>query len=562
MTSKTLIHISALFLATAILSIIIFKNGYPVGYDYKNQIIAYESVSKHILEGDIYPRWLADINKGYGGTNLYFYPPFIYYSGLLIDLITVLSLPTGTILSLNSFLLLFLSGISFYIFARGLSTPNISMAASILYILLPYHSWFEIYERNATAELSSYIWIPLIFHCINKPSLLKQVKYKVTLTLSYSLLIMSHLPTAVFSSIFFLIYIILKSLSVEDTKERVRYVLASGAFFILGLGIAGIYLYPAISLLENTNSEYLWKGYYEYENWFLWFGRTCPITLTCNNLFIIGLMQITVPLIILLIFNRQKSFNIETKNYLLLAFLCFILMTPYSKFLWEILPPLHKIQFPWRMLVMSDFLFTAISLTIITNLKIIFQDKKLLLYTAMAATALPVIILNIHIANYVKSTPTPPLHKFQDSIENKMLTEEHVPKNKNLTASFKDLQLSNPAPFITVIDENAKISIISKKPRRIDFTVQAHKNFTLQIRQFYFFGWRVKRDNIDITQKVNLRDAKPFGQMEMTLPKGEYLITLVLETLPNEKIGFYLSFISILTLIGAIIISYKRNYTA
>lgn len=562
MTKENYVHILIIFCVTFALSALIFSDGFPIGYDYKNQIIAYESASEQMYAGEIYPRWLADVNKGFGSTNLFFYPPFTYYTAYIIDAITGFKLSTGLILSFNASLLVFLSGLSFYIFSRGITTSAAScLMASLIYIMLPYHTWFEIYERNALAELSSYIWIPLIFHFISTKSL-KSPKGFVSLSLSYAMLIVSHLPTAVFSSLFFGLYGALNAINMAQGK-RLRYALNVMFCLVLGGCISAIYLYPAIALLEQTNAEYLWDGFYDYKNWFLWFNNNCPITDACTNLFLIASIQIVIPILFFTWLIINGKIPIITVQFFALSVICFFLMTPALSALWDILWPLQKIQFPWRLMVMSDFLFSAFLLTALNTIYKNSDQKRHSAYILIALSAILMSGLTITVAKYVKNSWAPPLHKFEESIANKMLTEEHIPKNKNLTLTYKELQQSNAYPLLSVVKGQAEIDLLLKMPRLIEIDVKANSNFTMQVRQFYFSGWHIIQNNTDITHTANLRDAIPYGQIEMDLPSGAYNLKIEMSMLLEEKIGAYISLISLTFLLLYIIlnlyISHKKR---
>lgn len=538
---------------SALATYLVCSDGFPIGYDYKNQIIAYEAVSSQIRGGELYPRWLADINQGFGGTNLFFYPPFSYYITFLIDAVTKFSLHTPLLLVLNVFVFICASSLSFYILARSIAPVRYALPSALLYLFLPYHLWFEVYERNALAELSSYTWIPLIFLFLD-PRIIKHKRALFFLSVCYCMLILSHLPTAVFSSLFFGAYAVLQMAFLDDHRRRITYGLRCFVCILLGAGLAGFYLYPALSLLDHTRSDYLWSGYYAYQNWFLWFNPQCPSKTECRALFSIALTQMLVPLCgacFLWVYRGQSisflSDNI-VQSYLILSLLCFFLVTPLSHFIWTLISPLQNIQFPWRMLVLSDFFFALIFLLLLR-----FSDKRTRPYI-VGLFVISFTSLSFYISSYVRHTETPPISAFQDSIEKQMLTQEHIPNNPNFIKSFKELQQEEEQALWSVRDGQADVMLIHKTPRMIEFSVHAQNVFTLDVRQFMFIGWRVFKGGADISASVNLRDTAPYGQIRLDLPRGDYHFSLVLGTLQEERMGLMISVISafLLCLIMAI----------
>ncbi len=548
MKYRTSIDIGLLFCVSLILSFLMFRHGFPVGYDYKNLLIAYEEVAHQIVNGELYPRWLYDTNRGFGSANLFFYPPFTYYTAFFIDTLSGYILDTTTLMIINSTLLVFLSGITFYIFASPLTNNNFSVIASGIYMILPYHSWFEIYERNAIAELSAYIWIPLIFH-YSRISAHNTAYFSIKLSLCYALLVLSHLPTAVFISFFIPLYLTFNLKYSHSFESWIKDTFYKGAAYITGLLISALYLYPAISMLDLANTDYLWRGFYDYQLWFLWFDHSCPIDEACNKLWIIALLQITVPLILMVIlrWKTKRKHNIQGYEFLGLALVCFFMMTPLSSFIWSVIPPLQKIQFPWRLLVLSDFLFTASTMMFLYQLSKDRNPKSVLICAIM--TAIPFTFVTYKIADYTKNSWAPPLHKFEDSIAKKMLTEEHIPNNPSLSMSYKDIQTAKPYPEYSVIAGDATITAERQNARHILFSIDAKTPSVLHYRQFYFTGWRLFKDGEDVTAQFDLKDAGPYGQIQISLPKGAYMLELKLSLLPQERIGLFISMIGIAILL-------------
>jgi len=164
-------------------------------------------------------------------------------------------------------------------------------------------------------------------------------------------------------------------------------------------------------------------------------------------------------------------------------------------------------------------------------------------------TAIPFAFVTYTIADYAKNSWAPPLHKFEDSIAKKMLTEEHIPNNPSLSMSYKDIQTAKPYPEYSVTAGDAMIVAKRHNARHISLSVDAKTASVLHYRQFYFTGWRLFRDGADVTEQFDLKDAEPYGQIQISLPKGAYVLELKLAPLPQERIGFLISMIGIVILL-------------
>ncbi len=517
-----------------------------MGYDYPHQIMAYEAVKNQILGGEIYPRWLSEINKGFGGTNLFFYSPLTYYSGLLVDSLTFFKLSTLNVIIGNVILLCILSGLSFYVFARRITSAGMSCALALLYAVLPYHLLYEIYARTALSEFAAYIWIPLLFHFV-RPSMQNSRKQTIGFALSYAALILTHLPTAVFTTIFIGAYALAQNFQIRERKLRIQYTIhfISTSFFATCL--AGFFIYPAITMLEYTNYEVLWQGQYDYRVWFLspFSYKSCPIDHACMFLTLISIFQIILPIAVFLMMYKKSSEAIDQNKftYLGLCLLCFFLMTPLSSFVWAILPPLQKIQFPWRLLLMSDFLLLAL----LTALSRHINFKK----TFCIVVTLYIFLSLILVAYLQKSEYKDIDNSIQNRIDANVLTPEHIPNNDNMTYnSLQEFQDAPAFPKWLVIDGRADLTLNFHSPREISFNVKAESPSTLQIRQFNFAGWVIKKDSHEnISSQANMRGAKPFGQLEFEIPQGDYELTVEIPTMREELIGWLISALSLIATI-------------
>ena len=70
----------ALILAAGIgLGFPALHNGMPNGHDSYEHVSRYSSVASQFREGEIYPRWLANMNSGLGSPALFVYAPLAYF---------------------------------------------------------------------------------------------------------------------------------------------------------------------------------------------------------------------------------------------------------------------------------------------------------------------------------------------------------------------------------------------------------------------------------------------------------------------------------------------------
>src|SRR5690349_17740175 len=84
----------------------VFLNGFPKGADIKHHYRWSFFFLQAIKKGNLYPRWLAEINRGYGSPVTLYYPPLSLYASAVFGSIT----DTLTSISLACWLALVFSG--------------------------------------------------------------------------------------------------------------------------------------------------------------------------------------------------------------------------------------------------------------------------------------------------------------------------------------------------------------------------------------------------------------------------------------------------------------------
>src|SRR5690606_9954528 len=119
---------------------------------------------------------------------------------------------------------------------------------ALVYLIAPYHLYFDLYVYGAYAEFTAYIWFPLIFAGMDSIRERGSGRPIVLTALAYGLLVMTHLPTALLLTPFLALYGLALSFTGAGANSRLL-VRQAGALF-LGLGLASVYLVPALGLLD------------------------------------------------------------------------------------------------------------------------------------------------------------------------------------------------------------------------------------------------------------------------------------------------------------------------
>jgi hypothetical protein len=294
--------------------------------------------------GDLYPRWLPASFEGLGSPAFYFYPPLAYW---LTGGLDALGLSTPQAINMGGFLLLAASGIAMHVWLSHRKTHP--LAGAILYMLLPYHQ-FDFWVRGAIAEFASFIWLPVIALAIDR---LPHRRAICLLALAYGGLLITHLPMAMLAGVF-----LIAPLVGARVKQNRSILLPAMTGLTLAAGLSCFYLLPALTLQGEISSDLLWSAYYQPSSWTIW--QLSFRLLPCMALATIAMAWGT----------RSVWAGVAVTGSL--AALNLI------PFLWDI-PPLGRVQFPWRVLGIAEFA----AITVLMTYRLSFLRAGLIVATAI-----------------------------------------------------------------------------------------------------------------------------------------------------------------------------------
>ena len=320
--------------------------GAQTGHDHQFQLVRAEAFSDQLLGGELYPRWLLEMNAGAGGPTFFFYPPVAFYLSSIGFALAPGASPVVQ-LAIGEFLIILLSGLAFFWFARSFASPLVAAGTALLYALGPYHFGIDLLERQAIAEAASFIWIPLAFGFLER--IVEGRRGLAGYAVAYALLTLTHLPTALLASILLLVYFMARR---PPRREWIRF--AGGT--ALGLLLAAIYLLPALTTQDRISMSGMWEGWFRYDRWFLLDGVEAP-----DGAFETRLRWVLLALWagFLLAIPFAWRTGPRARAWLAVVAVASLLMTSISAWIWSWSPILHRVQFPWRMLALLEFAVLA-----------------------------------------------------------------------------------------------------------------------------------------------------------------------------------------------------------
>lgn len=496
--------------------------------------------SQQLWAGELYPRWLLEMNSGLGSPTFFFYPPVPYYFTSLFYPFRFGNPSIWSPLVLSSTLALILSGLTAYLWLKSITNQKAALIGSIIYMILPYHWAIDFYWRFAFSEYWAFVWIPLILYFSKK--IVFGDKFAVLgFAVNYALLSMTHLPTTLIFSVIPFTY----SLFIANKKQRLKSLVYMVFALVLGIGLAAIYLIPALSMQENVllkeiatephfyfANNFTWRKQFIYPNFEIFMGY-------------LGILVILMAIISYLAFtvaSKHSHKNVRQENfYWLIVALTSCLMTlPLSKPLWKLFTVIQVIQFPWRFNVVLTVATTALITLACYSFKptsILHQKKALIgigLLFMLISSGFAMAYHNIERLNFDQKTA---LKMSQDA-------PEYRPKwvAKKIFDQYLIHRVAEDSPQAQITKGQGSLSIKKWQARSIILQTNASTNLEITIEQLYYPGWTARVDD----KQLSVEPSQPEGLLRIAIPSGRHQVQITLEAGLKERLGKAISTASVL----------------
>jgi len=379
------------------------------------------------------------------------------------------------------------------------------------------------------------------------------------LALSLGGLLLTHnITTLMFLPPLFLFWMYL----MWKSKKRKLFLPYLGAL-ILSLGLAAFFLLPAIFERQFIQTKYLVVGYFNFRAHFVAFSQFFSTFWGYGSSlwgrddgmsFQVGLVHwgaIGLAAILGLVFRKDKKL-LGLLFILGFSFLFSIfLQHNKSAFVWEAIPLMAFIQFPWRFLAVSIFTVSIIGgilINYLENVKLLSKGNWFaVVYLCLIAS---VILINLQ---YFR-----PKEYVDDSFFDKFLHVESMQKGVDLTKDYLPIWVltTDGERFDIPRAEKGEIEVsdVKKSSTAFKVSINAISDSLIEAPITYFPGWEVKTNDRLIVQGT----PSKMGLIRFELPKGNYNIKIELKDTPVRKAGNIVSFISLLAILA--IFKFRKGY--
>jgi len=289
----------------------------------------------------------------------------------------------------------------FFLAKRIWKNDYAALVSSMIYVYAPYRS-VDVWVRGALPEAFSFIFFPLIILFIDRFIEKKKAADILFFTLFLSILIITHNLSLVMFVPLLVVWVIFKLYESKNWKLLIPIVISSAG----SIALTAFYILPVAFESKFIDLGSTITGYFDFHNHFVtsyelfirnFWGYGASVWGPNDGLSLaIGYVQWILPIFIFLILMYQyirthgKKFAIYHLQFIILFLMgWFYLFLTHNKstVIWEHLPFMAYIQFPWRFLGMTVFCFSLASGLIIT----LFDKWKIWLTIVICGT---VIVLN------------------------------------------------------------------------------------------------------------------------------------------------------------------------
>jgi hypothetical protein len=536
-------------LGTAILIITpFFRLGNASGHDIAFHASCWLDVAGQWKQGIAYPRWCEWANHGFGEPRFIFYPPLSWMLGAALGLVA----PWGAVPAVFVVLVQTLGGISMFALARRVLSPAVALFSAACYAANPY-ALLVVYLRSDFAELLAWALLPMLLSAALDLCALTENSRRSTSRMAaifaflFACLWLSNAPAGVISSYSMALLFVWAAIREKSFAPVWRGI----GGLALGFGLAGFYLVSAIYQQRWVNiGQALSSGLEPAQN-FLYATIEDPE----HNAFNWIASSVAILLMVLTaagaLLARSTSNNRDNGKaagklwppMVLLGVAAVILMIRPSSILWELLPKLRFIQFPWRWMGILAAPYAFFGGAAIA------RDRGRWIWISVVIVAVAGTATFLVRKAWWDSDDIPVLQDAIASGRGFDGTDEYDPISDDHT------DLPGKAPRVEILPAKgaqpslgkAEIRILRWTAEEKELNVISPHPVRLAIRLLGYPAWRVEVNG----RRVKPQSRETTAQMILPLTAGTSRIELTFVRTRDRTVGSLLSAVSLLALLAA-----------
>jgi 6-pyruvoyl-tetrahydropterin synthase related domain len=525
-----------------------FWYGSASGHDFVFHADSWFDAALQWKEGVLYPRWTAWTNHGYGEPRFIFYPPLSWMVGAVLTRVVAPAwVPVVFIVLTQTF-----AGLSAFRLLKRLASERAAVLGAACYVMNP-NALLMTYIRSDFAEQLACAMFPLVLLGAlrvcnyledSEPGLSSIVYFAVP----FAGVWLSNAPAGLIVS--YSIALLMAWAAI--TQRSLKIALRGACGLALGLSLTSFYLIPAAYEQRWVNiGQALSSGLLPWQNflftaiedvehtWFNWIASTCALMLVL-------LLGVSALLSARLGKRGEASGGWRSvwTALLVVGTAAAVLMMRFTLPLWDHLPKLRFVQFPWRWMSIVALIFACFTAAVCE------RQRGWLLFAVMAVVSVP--LGHLLVSNGWWDTDEMPTQ--YAAIERGTGfdgTDEYDP----LGDDHSDLPVR--APLVKILPERndgggvpeAQAHVVEWKTEKKEIRVDAKEEARVALRLLNYPAWRVE---------VNGRAIAPermddFNVMVIPVERGSSVIRVWFARTVDRTVGIWVSVIAMMVVVGLMV---------
>jgi hypothetical protein len=534
-----------LLTATAVVAPMCFL-GNASGHDFQPHVAQWIEAAAQWREGIFFPRWAQWANSGFGEPRFIFYPPASWMLGAALGSVLPWKIVPGAFVWLS----LIVAGVSMWRFAAQWLSASQAIAAAVFFAANPYNL-AVIYYRSAFAELLASALFPLLllggFGLMRGKWLSAPI-----LAFAFAGVWLSNAPAGVIVT-----YSLALILFVGCIVGRsIRPLILGGLSMLWGLAVAAFYLVPAwweqrwvrisqiVASTLNPEHNFLFTRISDPE--FIQFnGKISTVALTLVLFTTLG---------VALCFRKCREWPVAWWTLVVLALAGTVLMLPPTAWLWEHLPELRFIQFPWRWLLVLGFAFAffAAAAGRLERRAIWWAIVTIAICTAATTISGDTTWSSDDVSSVVEDIRAGRGYDGIDGFEPMGAKTDELDDEQPLVGEY------DPASGDIDQPETAQVNVLKWSAESKVFDVKSDEPVMLALKLLNYPAWQQKIDGNQLPGTATTQN----GQVLVSLSAGSHHVQVDFLRTRDRTVGGLISVLSIvglLTATGLMLVGKKSN---
>ena len=489
----------------------------PNGHDVLQYLPRMTEFHENIRHGILLPRWAPDLSSGQGQPLFVLNPPLFY---ALAEVLYLGGLSFVGAMNGACVLLILCSAASMYLLGRWYFGAAGGAIAAVAYVYAPYFL-VDLYVRTAFAEFSAFPFYPLVFYGVERHAESRDRRWLLLAAAAYAAIWFAHTPAAVLFSPLLGSYLLFVAWRARDLRLLA---LQGGAAALGALMAAAVWL-PSAAEASSTHAHRLTEGVLHYAVHFVvprqFFSRAwgygtsgpgledgMPFSLGWPHLILAGIAAVAVAL------WQSERWKQWTAFFGLAAFAQCFLMTQRAHDVWDAVPHLHYVAFPWRLLAPTAFCMALLVAAVMLAIQRLPTHWRTTACMAVLAALVLAAIPHAQPASYLTLDPV-------------QWTPAQLAARGAVGGTFETFEprwiTARPAyngGGLTVNRGSATTRVVDRGPTHLTATVVAATPSEVELPVSFFPGWRVRVDGTDVVPDP----PSATGRIRLTVGPGTHAI--------------------------------------